>query len=100
MAKIFNEQNFASEVLNKSGVVLVDFYADWCGPCKMVAPIVEEILLERGDISVGKVNVDQSPAVAGAYNVMSIPTIIVFKDGKEKNRMVGYAPKEKILSML
>lgn len=100
MAKIFNEQNFASEVLNKSGVVLVDFYADWCGPCKMVAPIVEEISLERGDISVGKVNVDQSPAVAGAYNVMSIPTIIVFKDGKEKNRMVGYAPKEKILSML
>ena len=99
MAKIFNEQNFASEVLNKSGVVLVDFYADWCGPCKMVAPIVEEISLERGDISVGKVNVDQSPAVAGAYNVMSIPTIIVFKDGKEKNRMVGYAPKEKILSM-
>lgn len=100
MSKIFNEQNFSSEVLNKSGIVLVDFYADWCGPCKMIAPFVEEISLEREDINVGKINVAECPSLAMKYNVISIPTIIVFKDGKEKDRIVGYSPKEKILAML
>ena len=100
MTKKLNEQNFKSEVLQKSGVVLVDFYADWCGPCKMVSPIVDEIAIERGDVTVGKINVDESMSVAMQYNVESIPTLIVFKDGMEQSRIVGYTPKENILKML
>lgn len=94
-----NEQNFANEILNSSAA-LVDFYADWCGPCKMIAPIVEEIANERTDITVGKINVDESPALAMKYNVSSIPTLIVFKNGIELNRIVGYRPKEDILAKL
>ncbi len=100
MVKKLNNENFANEVLNNSETVLVDFYADWCGPCKMVAPIVEEIANERNDISVGKLNVDESSAVAAQYNIMSIPTLIVFKGGKETARLVGYRPKEAILAEL
>ena len=100
MLKKFNEQNFENEVLNNGGTVLVDFYADWCGPCKMVAPIVEEIANERHDITVGKINVDESGRLAAKYNVMSIPTLIVFKGGIEKERIIGYKPKENILSIL
>jgi thioredoxin 1 len=98
MLKKLNAQNFNDEM--KSGTVLVDFYADWCGPCKMVAPIVDEIAKERADISVGKVNVDESNALAIQYGVTSIPTLIVFKDGKENARLVGFRPKESILAML
>ena len=98
MLKKLNAQNFNDEM--KSGTVLVDFYADWCGPCKMVAPIVDEIAKERADISVGKVNVDESNALAMQYGVTSIPTLIVFKDGKEHARLVGFRPKESILAML
>lgn len=94
-----NEQNFANEILNSSAA-LVDFYADWCGPCKMIAPIVEEIANERTDITVGKINVDESPALAMKYNVSSIPTLIVFKNGIELSRIVGYRPKEDILAKL
>ena len=93
-----NEQNFQT-VIN-SGTTLVDFYADWCGPCKMIAPIIEEIANERIDINVGKVNVDESGMLAMKYNVSSIPTIIVFKDGQEQAKIVGYRRKEEILSML
>jgi thioredoxin 1 len=100
MLKKLNEQNFKSEVLEKNGVALVDFYADWCGPCKMVSPIVDEISNEREDITVGKINVDESMLIAMQYNVQSIPTLIVFEDGKEKSRIVGYVPKEEILKML
>ncbi len=100
MVNKFNEQNFKSEVLEKNGVVLVDFYADWCGPCKMVSPVVDEISDEREDIAVGKINVDESMLIAMQYNVQSIPTLIVFKDGVEKSRIVGYVPKEEILKML
>ena len=78
MVKKLDTQNFADEVLNTSGTVLVDFYADWCGPCKMVSPIVHEIAEERTDIIVGKANVDESAALAKQYKVMSIPTLIVF----------------------
>ena len=99
MSKILNNENFQTEVLDKS-IALVDFYADWCGPCKMIAPIIEEIANERSDISVGKINVDESSALAIKYNVMSIPTLIVFKDGKEYNRIIGYSPKEEILAKL
>jgi len=99
MAKILNSENFKNEVLDKS-IALVDFYADWCGPCKMVAPIIEEIANERSDISVGKINVDESVGIAMEYKVVSIPTMIIFKDGKEVSRLVGYRPKEDILEAL
>ncbi|MGI6766011.1 MAG: thioredoxin [Lentihominibacter sp.] len=100
MVKKFNNQNFAKEVLENDDTVLVDFYADWCGPCRMVSPIVEDIANERTDISVGKLNVDESSAIAAQYNVMSIPTLIVFKGGKESARLVGYRPKDAILAEL
>ena len=100
MVKKLNTQNFANEVLNTSGTVLVDFYADWCGPCKMVSPIVDEIAAERTDITVGKLNVDESNSLAAKYNVMSIPTLIVFKVGKENARIIGFSPKEAILAEL
>ena len=93
-----NTQNFENEISH--GTVLVDFYADWCGPCKMIAPIIEEIASERGDIKVGKVNVDSDTPIAIKYNVVSIPTLIVFKDGVESAKIVGYRPKEDILAML
>ena len=100
MLKKFNNQNFDNEVLNNNGIALIDFYADWCGPCKMVAPIVNEIANERSDITVGKVNVDENNSLAVKYGVVSIPTLIVFKDGKEQTRIVGYRPKEDILAIL
>ena len=98
MLKKFNEQNLDNEI--KNGTILVDFYADWCGPCKMVSPIVDEIANERPDITVIKVNVDEHSSLASQYGVFSIPTLITFKDGKEKARMVGYKPKTDILAML
>ncbi len=98
MLKKLNFENFDNEIQN--GTVLVDFYADWCGPCKMIAPFVEEIANERTDITVGKVNVDESGAIAVKYGIASIPTLIVFKDGKEYARLIGYRPKEDILAIL
>jgi len=100
MYKKINDLNFENEILNCNKTALVDFYAVWCGPCKMVSPIIEEIANERTDIVVGKVNVDESPLLAMKYNVNSIPTLIVFKDGAEINRIVGYRPKEDILAAL
>ena len=97
---MLNEGNFEKEVLNYEATALVDFYADWCGPCKMVAPIVAEIAEERTDIVVGKINVDDSNALAMKYGVASIPTLIVFKNGIETNRIVGYRPKADILAAL
>ena len=93
-----NQNNFHNTIAN--GTVLVDFYADWCGPCRMVSPIVDEIAEERSDITVGKVNVDDENALAMKYGVMSIPTLIVFKDGEEKTRIVGARPKQAILAQL
>ena len=93
-----NQKNFQSAIAN--GTALVDFYADWCGPCRMVSPIVDEIAEERRDITVGKVNVDDENALAMQYGVMSIPTLIVFKDGQEKTRIVGARPKAAILAEL
>lgn len=98
MVKKLSAENFESEI--SKNTVLVDFYADWCGPCKMVAPIVEEIAGERADITVGKVNVDENNALAVQYGVVSIPTLIVFKDGKESTRLVGFRPKNDILAAL
>ncbi len=93
-----NQNNFNNAIAN--GTALVDFYADWCGPCRMVSPIVDEIAEERRDITVGKVNVDDENALAMKYGVMSIPTLIVFKDGQEKTRIVGARPKADILAEL
>ena len=93
-----NQNNFNNAVA--SGTALVDFYADWCGPCRMVSPIVDEIAEERSDITVGKVNVDDENALAMKYGVMSIPTLIVFNNGKEKARIVGARPKGAILAEL
>jgi thioredoxin 1 len=93
-------ENFQEEVMNSSKPVLVDFWASWCGPCRMVGPVVEEIAEERDDIKVGKVNVDEQPELASSFQIMSIPTLIVFKEGKIANRMMGARPKEQILEML
>lgn len=95
-----NRQNFQEEVLNSNKPVLLDFWAPWCGPCRMVVPIVEEIAEERLDIKVGKVNVDEQPELANQFNIMSIPTLVVIKDGKVANQSTGAKPKEEILEML
>ena len=92
--------NFEEEVLKSDKTVLVDFWAVWCGPCKMLAPVVEEIADERTDIKVGKINVDDEQDLAIKYGVMSIPSLVVFKDGKEVNRSVGVVPKDEILALL
>ena len=84
----------------QSGFALVDFYADWCGPCKMMSPIVDEIADERTDITVAKVNVDESSELASRFGVVSIPTLIIFKNGKESNRIIGARPKAAILAEL
>ncbi len=97
--KITNE-NFQNEVLNSNKTVLLDFYADWCGPCRMVGPIVSEIAEERNDIKVGKINVDEQPELASMFKVMSIPMLAVVKNGKIANQSVGYKPKEQILALL
>ena len=95
-----NKNNFQNEVLNSEMPVLLDFWAPWCGPCRMVSPIVDEIAAERGDIKVGKVNVDEQPELAGQFGVMSIPTLVVMKGGKVVNQIVGARPKAQILAML
>lgn len=98
MAKVFTLQNFEEEVLKSDKPVLVDFWATWCGPCRRQGPIVEE-LAEEG-YAVGKVDVDQEMELAQRYQVMSIPTLIVFKNGKEDARIVGLTPKEKLKELL
>jgi len=94
------QSNFNQEVLNSDRPVLVDFWASWCGPCRMVSPIVDEIAAERSDIKVCKVNVDEQPELANQFQIMTIPTLIVFKDGKAVNQTSGARPKNQILSML
>ncbi len=95
-----NNVNFNEEVMNSDKPVLLDFWAPWCGPCRMVGPIVEEIAEERVDVKVGKVNVDEQPELARQFGVMSIPTLVVIKDGKVVNQSVGMRPKNQILEML
>ena len=92
--------NFQDEVLRSDRTVLLDFWAPWCGPCRMVGPILEEIARERADVKVGKVNVDEQPELASQFSVMSIPTLVVMKDGKIVNQAMGARPKSAILAML
>ena len=93
-------ENFEAEVLNGQGRILVDFYADWCGPCKMLSPILEKITLENPEIKICKINVDENTNLAQKYGVMSIPTVLVFEDGEVKETSVGLVSKSKIEEML
>lgn len=100
MSLVITKENFESEVLKSDKPVLIDFWAAWCGPCKMLSPVIDEIAEERSDIKVGKINVDEQPELASQFAVMSIPTLIVFKNGEVANKSIGVQPKDAILSML
>ena len=96
-----DEKNFNEEVVNSPTPVLVDFWAEWCGPCKMIAPVLEQLSAElQGKMKIAKVNVDESPQLAGQFNVMSIPTLLVFKGGKPVDQIVGAMPKDRLLAKL
>jgi len=98
---MITDKNFEDEVVNSKIPVLVDFWAFWCGPCQMVGPIVEELAKEfEGKVKIGKLNVDENPQVAVKYNVMSIPTVIFFKEGKEVARQIGLESKETYLKLI
>ena len=94
------KNNFKEEVLNSDKPVLIDFWASWCGPCRMVGPIIDEIAKENSDIKVCKVNVDDEPELAGEFNIMSIPTLVVMKDGQVLRQSMGAKPKSQILDLL
>ena len=101
MAEItITKENFKQEVAEYKGTVLLDFWAVWCGPCRMVSPIVDEIAEERTDIKVGKVNVDDQMELGRLFKIANIPTLLVLKDGEVVNKQVGLAPKEKLLELL
>lgn len=93
-------ENFEQEVLRSAQPVLVDFYADWCGPCQMMAPVIEEVAQEASGVKVGKLNIDEEMELAQKYGVMSIPTLIVFRDGEAVKRDLGAKPKSAVLEML
>lgn len=95
-----DKNNFQSEVLSSDRKVLLDFWASWCGPCRMVAPVIEQVAEERPDIKVGKINVDDEPELAGQFGIMSIPTLIVIENGKIVNQVSGARPKDAILALL
>lgn len=92
--------NFKKEVLEESKTVVIDFYADWCGPCKMLSPVVEAVANEKENTKFVKINVDEAQELAMQYNIMSIPTLVVIKDGKEVNRTVGFIDKSELLKLI
>lgn len=94
------QENFKAEVIEAKGTVLVDFWAAWCGPCQMLSPVVDDVAEALPDVKVGKVNIDEQPDLAAQFDVMSIPTLMVFKDGQEVEQSVGVIPKESILKMV
>ncbi|MCX6734440.1 MAG: thioredoxin [Candidatus Peregrinibacteria bacterium] len=101
MAQMFNDENFEKEVLKSDIPVLVDFFAEWCGPCKMMGPVIEKLAEEyEGKWKIGKLDVDQAPKTSETYSVQSIPTLLFFKDGKVVNMSVGFQAKEKIVAKL
>ena len=97
---VITSANFEEEVIRSDKPVLVDFWATWCGPCRMLAPVIEEISQERNDIKVCKIDVDEEPGLAAEYGIQSIPTLIVFKDGKPVKKSIGVRPKDDIIAML
>ena len=99
-AIIINKNNFQNEIMDSEKTVLLDFWAPWCAPCRMVVPIIEEIAGERPDIKVGKINVDEQPELASKFGIMSIPTLVVMKNGKIVTKVSGVRPKKAILEML
>jgi len=97
----FSDKDFEEKVLKAKGLVFVDFYADWCGPCKLSAPVIDELVEEyKGKVLIGKVDVDANQATSGKYGVMSIPTVVIFKDGKEVDRMSGFAGKDGYVKLI
>ena len=99
-AIVITKENFNSEVLKAEGTVLVDFWATWCGPCRMLSPIVDEVASEHPDVKVGKINVDEQPELAQQFGIMSIPTLMVFRGGQAAAVKVGVTPKEELLKLL
>lgn len=101
MAMKITNETFDEQVMKSELPVLVDFWATWCGPCKMLAPVIDEISAEQqGKVNVGKIDIDENPDLAARFGVMNIPTVILFKDGKEVSRSVGLVPKDRLLAML
>lgn len=100
MLNILKSKEQFTDLINEDKTTLVDFYADWCGPCKMIAPIIEELASEESAVNIAKLNVDDLNEVAQEYRVSSIPTILIFKNGEVKERIVGFRPKEELLKSL
>ncbi len=97
---VVTDATFEQEVLKSGTSVLVDFWATWCGPCRMIAPVLEEIASEKENVRIAKLDVDANPITAGRFGVRAIPTMILFKDGKEAQRLVGYMPKDRLLQQI
>ena len=98
--QVITKDNFDSEVLKAKGTVLIDFWASWCGPCRMLSPVVDEVAEEHADVKVGKINIDDEPGLAQQFGVMSIPTLMVFRDGEKIQESVGVVPQEQIESLI